>query len=148
MTISERLKKALREDPRPHRVALSFAVGTAISFSPFLGFHLLIAILVAFVFRLNKLEMILGTFVNNPWSFAFVYGGAYFLGAWMLGVDLPPFTVDLVLKPAFLLPMLLGCSVFMVAGGILAYLAAWLVIQRLRRASVPREEPPILPPPC
>lgn len=146
MTISERLKKALREDPRPHRVALSFAVGTAISFSPFLGFHLLIAVVVAFLFRLNKVEMMLGTLVNNPWSIPFVYGGAYFLGAWMLGADLPPFSLELMVKPEFIVPMLLGCSVFMLAGGALAYLAVWGVMRRLRRA--PEEEPPTLPPPC
>jgi hypothetical protein len=148
MTISERLKKAFREDPRPHRVALSFAIGAAISFSPFLGFHLLIAVVVAFLFRLNKVEMILGTFVNNPWTIPFVYGGAYFLGAWMLGADLPPFTLDLIAKPEFLLPMFLGCVVFMAVGGVLAYLAARLAIQRLRRGSAPVEEPPALPPPC
>lgn len=148
MSISERLKKALREDPRPHRVALSFAVGTAISFTPFLGFHLLIAIVVAFLFRLNKVEMVLGTLVNNPWTVPFVYGGAYFLGAWMLGRDLVPFSLDLIMKPEFLIPMALGCAVFVVLGGALAYLAAWAVIQRLRRPVDLVEEPPSLPPPC
>jgi len=148
MTISERLKKAFKEDPRPHQVALSFAVGTAISFSPFLGFHLLIALVVAFLFKLNKVEMILGTFVNNPWSFPFVYGGAYFLGAWMLGLDLPPFSLDLMVKPGFLIPLALGCTFFMAAGGALAYLAARLVIRRLRRRAALAEEIPTLPPPC
>ena len=148
MTISDRLKKALKEDPRPHRVALSFAIGTALSFSPFLGFHLLLAIVIAFIFRLNKLEMVLGTFVNNPWTFPFVYGGAYFLGAWMLGLHLPPFTIDLIVKHQFLVPLALGCTVFMAVGGGLAYLAALAVMRRLRRRPDEAEEPPALPPPC
>ena len=148
MNISAKLRKAFKEDPRPQRVALSFAVGTAISFSPFLGFHLLIAIVVAFLFRLNKVEMILGTFVNNPWTFPFVYGGAYFLGAWMLGLEHPPFTLDLMVKPGFLVPLALGSAVFMAIGGGLAYLAALAVMRRLRRPAPPVEEPPDLPPPC
>jgi uncharacterized protein (DUF2062 family) len=148
MTISEKLKKALKEDPRPHRVALSFAVGTAISFSPFLGLHLLLAVVISFLFRLNKVETILGTFVNNPWSVPFVYGGAYFLGAWMLGRDLPPFSLDLMVRPEFIVPLLLGCLVFMAAGGALAYLAAWGVMRRLRRPVPAPEENPLLPPPC
>lgn len=148
MNISAKLKKAFKEDPRPQRVALSFAVGTAISFSPFLGFHLLIAIVVAFLFRLNKVEMILGTFVNNPWTFPFVYGGAYFLGAWMLRLKHPSFSLDLITKPGFLIPLALGCTVFMVIAGGLAYLVALTVIRRLRRPAGPVEEPPTLPPPC
>jgi hypothetical protein len=54
-----------RDDP-PELVAASFALGVAISFTPLIGFHWVIALLLAFVLRLNKIDVLLGTLVVNP----------------------------------------------------------------------------------
>jgi hypothetical protein len=54
-----------RNDP-PEVVAASFAVGVTISFTPFIGFHWAIALALAFILRLNKVDVLLGTFVVNP----------------------------------------------------------------------------------
>jgi len=50
----------------PERVAASFAIGVAIAFTPLLGFHWIIAVLVALLLKLNKLDVFLGTLVVNP----------------------------------------------------------------------------------
>lgn len=50
----------------PERVAASFAIGVAIAFTPLLGFHWIIAVLVAILLKLNKLDVFLGTLVVNP----------------------------------------------------------------------------------
>jgi uncharacterized protein (DUF2062 family) len=54
-----------RSDP-PEVVAASFAVGVIISFTPFIGFHWAIALALAFVLKLNKVDVLLGTLVVNP----------------------------------------------------------------------------------
>ena len=75
-----------REEP-PDRVAAAIALGIAVGFSPFLGLHLLMAIGLAFLFRLNKIDAILGQFAGNPWTFPPVYALGYRLGRVILGYD-------------------------------------------------------------
>ena len=64
-----------REEP-PERVAAALGVGVAIGFSPFVGLHLVIALALALLFRLNKIDTVLGTFVGNvpTWSVTFPVG--------------------------------------------------------------------------
>ncbi len=54
-----------RDDP-PEKVAASFALGVTISFTPLIGFHWIIALALAFVLKLNKVDVLLGTLVVNP----------------------------------------------------------------------------------
>jgi uncharacterized protein (DUF2062 family) len=60
------LRRLLAIDDPPERTALAFSIGVFIAFSPFLGLHTIIATLLAVVFRLNKIAIYTGTFVNNP----------------------------------------------------------------------------------
>ena len=136
MTISEIVRKVLNEGHSPTRSAASFAVGTAISFSPLLGLHFLIALLIAFLFRLNKVELILGTLVNNPWTVPIVYSSAFFLGNWMLGWEMPPFTLEAMFTREVFIPLLLGCTVFMGASGFVSFvLVRSFLIRRQRKAA-------------
>ncbi|MDL2716195.1 MAG: DUF2062 domain-containing protein [Acidobacteriota bacterium] len=56
----------LGSDSPPETVAASFAIGVAISFTPLLGLHWIIALLLAFILKLNKVDVLLGTLVVNP----------------------------------------------------------------------------------
>ena len=75
----KRLKEKLRHiahlDETPETLAKSFAAGIFVAFSPAIGFHTALILLLAWGFRLNKLVALTGTFVNNPWTIAFVYLG-------------------------------------------------------------------------
>ena len=64
----------------PEKVAASFAIGVAIAFTPLIGFHLLMALVVAFLLKLNKLDVFLGTLVVNPLTLGPVSAGALSLG--------------------------------------------------------------------
>jgi uncharacterized protein len=74
----------------PRRTAASFALGVLIGFSPFFGLHTVMAIVLAFVLRLNRVSAIFGAYVNLPWIAAPYYTIAAVVGAWLLGVPLPP----------------------------------------------------------
>ncbi len=56
----------LGSDSPPEIVAASFAIGVAISFTPLLGLHWIIALTLAFILKLNKVDILLGTLVVNP----------------------------------------------------------------------------------
>ena len=56
----------LGSDSSPEVVAASFAIGVAISFTPLLGLHWLIALALAFILRLNKVDILLGTLAVTP----------------------------------------------------------------------------------
>ncbi len=56
----------LGSDSPPEVVAASFAIGVAISFTPFFGLHWVIALVLAVLLRLNKVDVLLGTLAVNP----------------------------------------------------------------------------------
>jgi hypothetical protein len=59
-------RRLLALDDPPERTALAFSIGVFIAFSPFLGLHAIMATLVAFLFRIDKIAVYSGTFINNP----------------------------------------------------------------------------------
>jgi uncharacterized protein (DUF2062 family) len=65
-------------------IAIGVACGVAVSFTPFVGLHLLIAALLAILFRGNVLASAVGTFFGNPWTFLFIWVSDYRLGLWLL----------------------------------------------------------------
>ena len=70
----------------PHRIALSFAMGVFMGISPLLGLHYLGAVLIAMIFRLNKLVAIIGVSVNNPWTIAPLSAFCVWVGTKLLGI--------------------------------------------------------------
>ncbi|MEO8501652.1 MAG: DUF2062 domain-containing protein [Vicinamibacteria bacterium] len=82
------------EDP-PHRTALAFGAGIFIAFSPFLGLHTLIAIVIAFAFRLNRVAVVAGAWVN-VWALIPCYMFGTLIGALLLGVDSSHLNVHLL----------------------------------------------------
>lgn len=74
----------------PERTAAAFAAGVFIGFSPLLGLQTLLALGIAVGFRLNRLAMLAGTYVNLPWFMAPYYAATTAAGAWLLGQALPP----------------------------------------------------------
>jgi hypothetical protein len=69
----------------PERVAAAVALGVGIGLSPFIGFHFFLAIALAFVFRLNKLDTVIGSLAGNPWTLPPFYAVGYRLGRAILG---------------------------------------------------------------
>ena len=69
----------------PERVAAAVAVGVGVGLSPFIGFHFLLAIGLAFLFRLNKLDTVLGSLIGNPWTLPPFFAVGYRVGRALLG---------------------------------------------------------------
>ena len=71
----------------PTRIARGVAFGVFTSFSPFFGFHIIYAMVLARIFRGNLIAAAAGTFFGSPVTFPFIIGGALKLGTWLLGRD-------------------------------------------------------------
>src|SRR5712672_4876987 len=80
------LRRLLVLDDPPERTALAFSIGVFIAFSPFLGLHTILATLIAFQFRFNKIAVYSGTFINNPFlTLVPIIIASYAIGAFLLG---------------------------------------------------------------
>ena len=77
----------LHVEDSPSRVALAFAAGVFIAFSPLLGIHTLLAIVIAVAFRLSKPAIVVGAWTNNPWTIAPMYSAGTLVGCFVLGVS-------------------------------------------------------------
>lgn len=77
------LRRVARLPGSSEAVAAGFAFGAAISFTPWVGFHLVTAALLAWLSRVNIVASAVGTIVGNPWTFPFIWVWIYNLGRWM-----------------------------------------------------------------
>jgi uncharacterized protein (DUF2062 family) len=84
------LEQLLHTHDTPQRTAAAFAVGVFFGFSPFLGLHTVLGLIVAFGFGLNRVAVLLGVYSNLPWILPAYYTLATMLGAALVRYDLPP----------------------------------------------------------
>src|SRR5688572_28883891 len=86
------IRRLLAIDDPPERTALAFSIGVFITFSPILGLHTVIATLLAFLFRFNKVAIYVGTYINNPFTLVPIIIVSYGIGAFILGrpLRIPP----------------------------------------------------------
>jgi uncharacterized protein (DUF2062 family) len=95
-------RRLLALDDPPERTALAFAIGVFIAFSPFLGLHTILATLIAFLFRFNKIAIYSGTFINNPFlTLIPIIIASYAIGAFILGrpLRIPASGLELLTHP-------------------------------------------------
>lgn len=89
------LLKLNRLKGTPSSIAAGLACGVAVSFTPFVGFHLVLAALTSIIVRGNVLASALGTIIGNPWTFPFIWLTVLYTGRKFLGFgDHPTTQVD------------------------------------------------------
>ena len=119
--------KLKRLQGSPYAIACGFACGAAVSFTPLIGFHFILAAVLAWALRGNIIASAIGTAVGNPWTFPFIWAGIIWLGTKILGYErgqeLPEeLTIGTIFEApgTVLLPMLVG--------GLPTALVVWLII--------------------
>ena len=146
------LKRTTRLSGTPHSIAAGVACGVAISFTPFIGFHLAGAFLLCLLLRGNYVAGAVGTLVGNPWTFPFIWVAIYELGHVLLGTrasqiepverwDLSRFFAEV---EAVFWPMVVGGVPMAVIAGLATYFALVRVVavyqqERQRRRARSRE---------
>lgn len=80
------LAHRIRRLPDPaHRISRGIAAGVFTCFTPFFGFHFLVAASLSYVMRGNLLAALLATFFGNPLTFPVIAGVSMDLGYEILG---------------------------------------------------------------
>lgn len=135
----------------PARVAAAFGIGVFLAFFPLLGLHTALAFGIAILFRLNKVAILVGAWLNNPWTIAPLYSAGTLLGCALLRVPLvsPAASVDWSLKgrafysalvttlEPLIWPFVIGNLVLGVAAGLAAFLLLRSVLSRRGPAPAP-----------
>jgi len=89
-SLKDLIKQLLHIKDTPERTAFAYALGVFLGFSPFLGFHTVGGIVVAFLFRLNRVAVLLGAWTNLPWWIIPYYTLATWVGMNVIGFQLEP----------------------------------------------------------
>jgi uncharacterized protein (DUF2062 family) len=84
------LDTLLHIEDTPERTAAAFALGVFFGFSPFLGFHTILALIFAFFLNLNRVAVLLGVYSNLPLVIAPYYASVTMIGAKITGRRPPP----------------------------------------------------------
>lgn len=74
----------------PHAIAAGFAAGAAVSFTPLLGLHFVIAFALCLLTRGSFVAAVAGTLVGNPLTFPFIFAATYWLGTLMRALVATP----------------------------------------------------------
>ena len=69
----------------PQKIARGIGAGVFISFTPFFGFHFVLAVIAAIIVRGNMLAAVLATFFGNPLTFPFIAAVSFETGLRILG---------------------------------------------------------------
>ena len=143
------LRRLLLIEEPPHRTALAFAVGVFFSFSPFWGLHTGLGLLVAFLFGFNRIAVLVGVWVNTPWTMPPAASLGTALGLVLLGreVRFPSIPEVSIISREFwttaatefeflLVPFFLGNIVFSLAVAVVAYfILRWILVKNQKRRS-------------
>ena len=144
------LEQLLHTHDTPQRTAGAYALGVLLGFSPFLGLHTVLGLMLAFALSLNRIAVLLGVYSNLPWILVPYYTLATWLGASVLGLDVPPGVIEqlvhglehrswtefrsalVTLKP-FLWAFTLGSSMGAIVLALAAYRIAFVMISTHRK---------------
>ncbi len=142
-------KRILRISASPHAIAMGLAIGIFAAFTPFFGFHLIIAVVLAYFLAGNVAAAALGTAVANPLTLPFIWGSTFEIGRFFLRGEFgkePPLRLGAALETMhfseiwgpLIKPMLLGSLVLGAGFAVLTYFTTFYFVASMRRRRVVR----------
>lgn len=81
-------KRIVRLTASPHAIAAGFAAGIIVSWTPFIGVHIIMAFVLAYAVAGNLVAAALGCLAaGNPVTYPFIWGITWEIGHLILGAD-------------------------------------------------------------
>ena len=133
--------KLVRVKDSQDKLAIGFACGSMVSFSPFIGFHFLLAVIFAYIFRGNIVASLIGTFIGNPFTFPFIWIFIYKVGNIFFKND-QKFSLELTFQSLFdqgydiLIPMLIGSLIVSIPIWLISYYTVKFLIFSFKKKKV------------
>lgn len=133
----------LHEHTSPARLAAAVLIGIMIGVSPFYGFHILLTLMLAWLLRLNKLVVWLGSNISIPFISPFFAVVSIEIGSWLLSGRFLVLTREefeaMELRDIFLYWLLGFPVVGLAVGGSLACIV--YLVARRRQSRLSETEP-------
>ena len=120
------------EHSSPPRMAVAIFLGVLIGCSPFYGFHVILCLVLAFVFRLNKLVVWLGSNVSLPIFAPFLTFLSIQCGHLMIHGELADVTLEAIRETGALELFWYWTVGFLPVGTLLGLAFALLVLLKMR----------------
>lgn len=123
--------KFLRFKDSPEKIALSFSIGVFIGIFPTFGIGGILVILISYIFKLNYIAGLLGTFIMNYVTSPFFWALSYFVGEFIVSgklewkgferSSLKGFAISYLIGNLFVSTVFSIISYFVVKNMIIAY---------------------------
>ena len=136
-------QRFIRIRGNPREIALGFALGLFIGFTPTMGGQILISIFLASLFKWNKITAAIGVQVTNPFTAPLIYGFTYVLGAKLIGLHRPvdfEFTFDwhgivsmVDQAPRIFLALTIGGVIVGLPVAVIGYFASYVTFERYQQ---------------
>ncbi|MCX8084128.1 MAG: DUF2062 domain-containing protein [Calditerrivibrio sp.] len=137
--IREGLKYVLNINAPAHKIALSSALGMVIGFSPYLGFHTLLATVTSIGLRLPIYPLMIGAYITNPITVPPIYAFLYKVGTILTDTNekeiiwsIKNFNDLISLAKSILWPVFVGCHVVGLILGVITYFVVKYLLMRYR----------------
>ena len=133
--------KLVRVKDSQDKLAIGFACGSMVSFTPFIGFHFFLAVIFAYLLRGNIVASLIGTFIGNPFTFPFIWIFIYKVGNIFFKND-QNFSLELTFQSLFdqgydiLIPMLIGSLIVSIPIWLISYYTVKFLILSFKKKKV------------
>ena len=130
--------KLIRVKDSKDKLAVGFACGSMVSFTPFIGFHFLLAVFFAYVMRGNIIASLIGTFVGNPFTFPFIWIFIYKVGNIFFKND-KTFSLEFTFQGLFnqgydiLIPMMIGSLIVSIPIWFISYFTVKFLMSSFKK---------------
>lgn len=81
------VQRVLGIQDTPHRIAMGVAIGIFVTWTPTIPFQMILTVLLATLFRANKVVGLPFVWISNPLTIVPLYGFNFLLGCWLLPGD-------------------------------------------------------------
>lgn len=132
--------RLMRLQGSPECIARGLACGAFAGWFPLFGLQTIIGLILATIFRGNRIAAIAATWVSNPFTYVPIYAFNFQIGQWLLptkAVDISQInwtsTADLLtFGGQFVWTLGVGCAVVGAIAAAIIYFASYRLIHRLR----------------
>ena len=133
--------KLVRVKDTQDKLAIGFACGSMVSFTPLIGFHFFLAVIFAYILRGNIVASLIGTFVGNPFTFPFIWIFIYNVGNIFFKND-QNVSLELTFQSLFdqgydiLMPMLIGSLIVSIPIWLISYFTLKFLMSSFKKRKV------------
>ncbi|MBF0317656.1 MAG: DUF2062 domain-containing protein [Nitrospirae bacterium] len=131
----------------PMKVAVSFGIGTLIAFSPWVGLHTVLAIILAMAFKLNKVAVFTAAYINNPFTLVPISTFCIWVGMKIMGMQTATINIDIgnltlsnvmTVMGTLLMPFIWGSLLVSVFAALLSFVIIFYIfrLKRQRRSII------------